>query len=95
MTEKEEEEEDNHKERDEREEPSEERKQFHRFVGACTFCRISSVISAGTGYMGKDDMHKNIKINTPIPQPKDSPRSPLSQQLGVVPPPSGCITNIQ
>lgn len=43
----------------ERREPSEEREQFHRFVGICTFCRISSVISAGTGYMGKDDMIKN------------------------------------
>lgn len=58
MTEKEEKE-DNHGERDKREEPSEERKQFHMFVGICTFCRISSVISAGTGYMGKDDMIKN------------------------------------
>ena len=51
-----EEEEDDHKEReqrDEREEPSEEGRQFYRYDGTCTFCRISSVISAGTGYTGK------------------------------------------
>ena len=28
-------------------------RQFYRYDETCTFCRISSVISAGTGYMGK------------------------------------------
>ena len=96
MTEKEEEKEDNHKERkerDNREEPSKERKQFPRFVGtlpSAEYLQSSQLVPATWEKM------MGLKMNTPpIPQSKDSPRSPLSQQPGVVPPPSGCITNMQ
>ena len=90
-----EEEEDNHKERkqrDEREESSEEEKQStgmmeHVYLLQNLFSHLSWY-----GLHGKDHMQN---IFTPIPstQPKYSPLSPSSPQLGVVSPPSGYITN--